>query len=174
MESRRVAAFPPQLGRLGSTDYRVHDRFRICEDWGRGAGLQPWLLTPAGRAGGNCVLSNCKVAIIASYRCEIGAPRAGPFVLKELAMPDLDLIKQAEQGCAMAQAVLRVKMANDTPTLPSPARGGGLGRGSPPISTARHRSHLARRRGARIRHRRHQRGHHLAEVPLARSPPSAA
>jgi acyl-CoA reductase-like NAD-dependent aldehyde dehydrogenase len=29
-----------------------------------------------------------------------------------------------------------IKMANDTPTLPSPARGGGLGRGSPPISTA--------------------------------------
>ena len=29
-----------------------------------------------------------------------------------------------------------ISMANDTPTLPSPARGGGLGRGSPPISKA--------------------------------------
>src|SRR5580704_9370142 len=34
-------------------------------------------------------------------------------------------------------------MANDTPTFPSPAREGGLGWGP----------HLARRRGARIRHR---------------------
>jgi hypothetical protein len=29
-----------------------------------------------------------------------------------------------------------IKMANDTPTLPSPARGGRLGKGPPPISTA--------------------------------------
>jgi hypothetical protein len=28
---------------LGSTDYRVHGRFGIGEDGGRGAGLQPWL-----------------------------------------------------------------------------------------------------------------------------------
>jgi hypothetical protein len=49
-------------------------------------------------------------------------------------MPDLDLIKQAEQGCAMgAGGFLRVKMANDAPL---PALGGGAGGGSPPISTA--------------------------------------
>src|SRR6202043_3880534 len=33
----------------------------------------------------------------------------------------------------------------------------------------RHRPHLACRRGPRIRHRPHQGGHHLAEIPLARS-----
>jgi hypothetical protein len=48
-------------------------------------------------------------------------------------------------------------MANDTPTLPSPAREGGLGWGP----------HLARRRGARIRHRRHQ----LAQKPAAEIAP---
>ncbi len=60
-----------------------------------------------------------------------------------------------------------VKMANDAPTLTLPrsrplAGEGGRGR------------HLARRRGAGIRHRRHQRGQHLAEIPLATSPRSAA
>jgi hypothetical protein len=55
-----------------------------------------------------------------------------------------------------------IKMANDTP-LPSPRAGGGLERGSPPISTAATPAALARRRGPRVRHRRHQRGHHLAE-----------
>jgi len=41
-------------------------------------------------------------------------------------MPDLDLIKQAEQGVRDGRRrFLRVKMANDTPTLPSPARGEG-------------------------------------------------
>ena len=48
-------------------------------EWRRVAAMA---LTPAGRAGGNYALSNCKVAIIASYRCEIGAPRAGPFVIE--------------------------------------------------------------------------------------------
>ena len=44
-------------------------------------------------------------------------------------MPDLDLIKQAEQGVRDGRGrFLRVKMASDTPTLPSPAHGGGLGR----------------------------------------------
>ena len=41
-------------------------------------------------------------------------------------MPDLDLIKQAEQGVRDGRRrFLRVKMANDTPTLPSPAQGEG-------------------------------------------------
>ena len=36
--------------------------------------------------------------------------------MKELAMPDLDLIKQAEQEvCDGRRRFLRVKMANDTP-----------------------------------------------------------
>jgi hypothetical protein len=35
-----------------------------------------------------------------------------------------------------AGGFLRVKMANDTPTLPSPVCGGGKGEGSLPISTA--------------------------------------
>jgi hypothetical protein len=40
-------------------------------------------------------------------------------------MPDLDLIKQAEQGCAMgAGGFLRVKMANDAPLPRSRGRGG--------------------------------------------------
>jgi Aldehyde dehydrogenase family len=53
-----------------------------------------------------------------------------------------------------------IKMANDAPTLPLPRPRGGSGRGP----------NLAGRGGPRIRHRRHQRGHHLAEVPLAGSP----
>jgi hypothetical protein len=53
-------------------------------------------------------------------------------------------------------------MANDAPTLPSPARGGGEGGGRLLFLQPRHRPHLARRQGPRIRHRRHQRGHHLA------------
>jgi hypothetical protein len=90
-------------------------------------------------------------------------------------MPDLDLIKQAEQGCAMgAGGFLRVKMANDTPTLPSPVCGEGRERARSLFLQPRRRPHLARRRGARIRHCRHQRGHHLAEIPLARPRPSAA
>jgi succinate-semialdehyde dehydrogenase / glutarate-semialdehyde dehydrogenase len=70
-----------------------------------------------------------------------------------------------------------IRMANDAPTLPSPASGGGKeGVASYFYSflQPRHRPHLARRRGPRIRHRRHQRRHHLDEIPLARSPPSAA
>jgi succinate-semialdehyde dehydrogenase/glutarate-semialdehyde dehydrogenase len=53
-----------------------------------------------------------------------------------------------------------VKMANDTPSLPFPARGGGKRGGRLLFLRPRHRPHLARRRGARIRHR-HQRGHYL-------------
>jgi hypothetical protein len=45
-----------------------------------------------------------------------------------------------------------IKMASDAPTLPSPACGEGLGG-----------AHLACCRGPRIRHRRHQRRHHLAQ-----------
>jgi Aldehyde dehydrogenase family len=55
-----------------------------------------------------------------------------------------------------------VKMPNDTPTLTLPrACGGGKGGGRLLFLQPRRRSHLARRRGPRIRHRRHQRGHHL-------------
>jgi hypothetical protein len=55
-------------------------------------------------------------------------------------MPDLDLIKQAEQGCTMgAQAVFCGSRWPTTPQpqpQPSPLSGEGLGGGSPPISTA--------------------------------------
>jgi hypothetical protein len=44
-----------------------------------------------------------------------------------------------------------VKMANDTPTLPSPARRGGPGRGRLLFLQPRHRPHLARRRDHRDR-----------------------
>jgi acyl-CoA reductase-like NAD-dependent aldehyde dehydrogenase len=56
-----------------------------------------------------------------------------------------------------------IEMTNDTPPFPPPLAGEGRGGASPPISTAATRPHLARRRGARIRHRRHQRRHHLAK-----------
>jgi hypothetical protein len=50
--------------------------------------------------------------------------------LKELAMPDLDLIKQAEQGVRDGRRrFLRVKMANDPPTLTLPRLRGREGRG---------------------------------------------
>src|SRR5215472_16995997 len=54
-----------------------------------------------------------------------------------------------------------IKMASNTPTLTLPRSPGREGRG--------HRPHLACRRGARIRHCRHQRRHHLDEIPPARS-----
>ena len=54
-----------------------------------------------------------------------------------------------------------IQMANEAPTLPSPARGGGLGRGRLLFLQPRHRPHLAGRRRPRIRHRRHLRGHDL-------------
>jgi succinate-semialdehyde dehydrogenase/glutarate-semialdehyde dehydrogenase len=46
-----------------------------------------------------------------------------------------------------------IEMASDTPTLTLPRARGREGRG-----------HLAGRRGPRIRHRRHQRGHHQTEI----------
>ena len=50
--------------------------------------------------------------------------------LKELATPDLDLIKQAEQEVRDARRrFLRVKMANDTPTLTLPRLRRREGRG---------------------------------------------
>jgi hypothetical protein len=50
--------------------------------------------------------------------------------LKELAMPDLDPIKQAEQEVRDGRRrFLRVKMANDTPTLTLPRLRGREGRG---------------------------------------------
>ncbi len=43
-------------------------------------------------------------------------------------MPDLDLIKQAEQGVRDGRGrFLRVKMASDTPPCPPPRAGEGLG-----------------------------------------------
>src|SRR6266851_4410709 len=52
-----------------------------------------------------------------------------------------------------------IEIANDTPTLTLRRSRGREGRGP----------HLTRRRGARIRHRRHQRGHHLdGDRPLPR------
>jgi hypothetical protein len=68
-----------------------------------------------------------------------------------------------------------IKMASDTPTLTLPRARGREGEGAGLLFLQpRHRPHLARRRGPRIRHRRHQRGHHLDEIPLARSPRPAA
>jgi hypothetical protein len=67
-----------------------------------------------------------------------------------------------------------IKMANDPPTQPFPARGRGRVGWRGLFLQPRHRPHLARRRGPRIRHRRDQRRHHLVEIPLARSRPSAA
>jgi succinate-semialdehyde dehydrogenase/glutarate-semialdehyde dehydrogenase len=64
-----------------------------------------------------------------------------------------------------------IKMANDTPTLTLPRSRGREGRGPPPISTAATSAALACRRGARIRHRRHQRGHHLAQRPAGEIAP---
>jgi acyl-CoA reductase-like NAD-dependent aldehyde dehydrogenase len=50
--------------------------------------------------------------------------------LKELAMPGLDLIKQAEQEVRDGRRrFLRVQMANDTPTLTLPRLRGREGRG---------------------------------------------
>src|SRR5689334_14830162 len=131
---RSSRRFRLSLAGLGSTDYRVHDRFGICEDGGGAPGCSHG--SDVSRLSrDNCIFSNCKFAIIASYRCEIGAPRAGPFVFEGVGDADLDLIKQAEQGVRDGRRrFLRVKMANDAPTLTLPARGGG--RGSPPISTA--------------------------------------
>jgi acyl-CoA reductase-like NAD-dependent aldehyde dehydrogenase len=55
-----------------------------------------------------------------------------------------------------------VKMASDAPTLPSPASGEGFREGGRLLFLQpRHWPHLARRRGPRIRHRRHQRRHHF-------------
>ena len=55
-----------------------------------------------------------------------------------------------------------VKMANEAPTLTLPRARGREGRGlASYFLEPRHRPHLAGRRGARIRHRRHQRKHHL-------------
>jgi succinate-semialdehyde dehydrogenase/glutarate-semialdehyde dehydrogenase len=48
-----------------------------------------------------------------------------------------------------------VKMANDAASYLQP----------------RHRPHLPRCRGPRIRHRRHQRGHHLAQRPVGETAP---
>jgi hypothetical protein len=63
-----------------------------------------------------------------------------------------------------------ISMANDTPTLtPPPLAGEGREGARRLFLQPRHRPHLARRRGARIRHRRHQRGHHLdRDRPLRR------
>jgi hypothetical protein len=68
-----------------------------------------------------------------------------------------------------------ITMADETPTLTLPRVRGREGEGARLLFLQpRHRPHLARRRGARIRHRRHQRGHHLAQIPLARPRPSTA
>jgi antitoxin MazE len=56
-----------------------------------------------------------------------------------------------------------IRMANDTPALTLPQVRGREGEGAGLLFLQpRYRPHLARRRGPRIRHRRHQRGHHLA------------
>jgi succinate-semialdehyde dehydrogenase/glutarate-semialdehyde dehydrogenase len=57
-----------------------------------------------------------------------------------------------------------IKIANDAPTLTLPRPRGRVREGfAAYFLQPRHRPHLARRRGTRIRHRRHQRGHHLAK-----------
>ena len=48
-----------------------------------------------------------------------------------------------------------ISMANETPTLTLPRVRGREGSGAAAYFYSRHRPHLANRRGARIRHRRH-------------------
>jgi succinate-semialdehyde dehydrogenase/glutarate-semialdehyde dehydrogenase len=56
-----------------------------------------------------------------------------------------------------------IKMANDAPTLTLPRLRVREGREPPPISTAATSAASGQCLGPRIRHRRHQRGHHLAD-----------
>ena len=75
-----------------------------------------------------------------------------------------DVVVTREQSFGSVTPLYRFKTdeeaANDTPTLPSQQAGEGwLARRL--FLQPRHRPHLARRRGPRIWHRRHQRGHHL-------------
>src|SRR3984893_720651 len=67
----------------------------------------------------------------------------------------------------------RSRWPTTTPTLTLPPRAGGEGREGERLLflQPRHRPHLARRGGARIRHRRHQRGHHLAQRPAGEIAP---
>src|SRR5437588_12847851 len=62
------------------------------------------------------------------------APRErGLLFLKELAMPDLDLIKQAEQGVRDGQAVFAGQDGQRYPHPSLPRSRGREGRGSPPF-----------------------------------------
>jgi hypothetical protein len=45
---RSLRHFRLSLVGLGSTAYRLHDRFGICEDWGAGRRVAARALTPAG------------------------------------------------------------------------------------------------------------------------------
>jgi hypothetical protein len=119
------------------------------------------------RASAMCASKGAKV-VTGGKRAAQGGSFFEPTVLTDVT---IDMVITKEETFGPVAPLYRfksedeaIKMANDTPTLTLPRPRGREGRGP----------HLAGRRGARIRHRRHQRGHHLAEIPLARSPPSAA
>jgi len=107
--------------------------------------------------------------VIGGKRSALGGTFFEPTVLTDVTT---DMIVTKEETFGPVAPLYRVKtddeaikMANDTPH-PNPPRRAGEGRegGRLLFLQSRHRPHLARHRGARIRHRRHQRAHHLDQI----------
>jgi succinate-semialdehyde dehydrogenase / glutarate-semialdehyde dehydrogenase len=87
----------------------------------------------------DAVKNGAKVAV-GGKRSALGGTFFEPTVLTDVTT---DMVITKEETFGPVAPLYRfknddeaIKMANDTPTLPSPACGGGLRRGSPPISTA--------------------------------------